>query len=110
MRLYRNDLALRYRRTRVREIFGYALASCFAAYSRAHSLRGLIETSTSAADARNAPTVACSRGVWANGSQLKNRQEFCQVILLMSLSSAPAAFSSASTCSGASGQKQSECG
>ena len=32
------------------------------------------------------------------------------VILLMSVSSAPAALSSASTCSGASGQKQSECG
>ena len=28
---------------------------------RGHSLRGLIETSTSAAAARNAPTVACSR-------------------------------------------------
>ena len=72
--------------------------------------RGRIETSTSVAVARNAPTVAFSLGVSLNGSQPKNLQEFSQVILLMSESSAPAAFNSASTCSGASGQKQSECG
>ena len=89
---------------------GYVAASCFCSYSRAHSLRGRIDTSTSDPLARSALTVACSRGVRANGSQLKKLQAFCQVILLMSLSSAPAAFSSASTCSGASGQKQSECG
>src|SRR6195952_2415928 len=87
-----------------------ASASCFSAYSFAHSLRGRIDTSTSVAVARSAPTVACPLAVLANGSQPKNRQEFSQVILLMSESSAPAAFSSASTCSGASGQKQSEWG
>ena len=40
---------------------------------------------------------------------LKKLQAFSHVILLMSPSSAPAAVSSARTCSGASGQKQSEC-
>ena len=39
------------------------------------------------------------RGVRANGSQRKKRQEFSQVILLMSVSSAPAAVRSASTSS-----------
>src|ERR1700712_4858656 len=87
-----------------------ALASCFCAKICAHSLRGRMDTSTSVALARKAPEVACSFGVSLNGSQEKNRQEFSQVILLMSTSSAPAAFNSASTCSGASGQKQSECG
>src|SRR6185312_11735014 len=56
------------------------------------------------------PTSAWSRGVRTNGSQPRNRQAFAQVILSMSLSSAPAAVSSASACSGTSGQKQSECG
>ena len=54
--------------------------SCFSAYSRAHSLRGLIDTSTSAPLARSAATFACSLGVRANGSQLKNRHAFCQVV------------------------------
>ena len=88
----------------------YVLASCFSAYRRAHSFRGLIDTSTSAPLGRSAPTFACPFGVRVNGSQLKNRHAFCQVILSMSLSSAPAAVSSARTCSGASGQKQSEWG
>src|SRR4051812_35029998 len=36
----------------------HALASCFCSYSRAHSLRGLIDTSTSVAFARSAATFA----------------------------------------------------
>ena len=62
---------------------GHALVSCFSANRAAHSLRERIDTSTSVALARSAPTSACAFGVRANGSQLKNRHAFCQVILSM---------------------------
>jgi len=53
-----------------------------------------MSVSTSVAPARRAPTVAFSFEMWANGSQLKNREAFSQVILLMS-APAPAPVSSA---------------
>ena len=59
--------------------------------------------STSVALARRAPTVACYSGMCANGSQCRNRQAFCHVILSMSESLAPTAFNSLRTNSGASG-------
>jgi hypothetical protein len=69
-----------------------------------HSVRDMGVTSTSPARARRAPTVACSRGVWAKGSQSKNRHAFCQVILWTSSSAQPASWSSFHANSGDSGQ------
>ena len=54
-----------------------------------HSARGMRVMSTSLASARRAPTVAWSLGVCLKGSQSKNRQAFCQVILWISSSVQP---------------------
>jgi len=59
--------------------------------------------STSCANARSAPTVACSLGVCANGSQSKKRQEFSQVILSIYSAVHPLSWNSFQSNSGDSG-------
>jgi hypothetical protein len=54
--------------------------------------------------------VASSFAVCPKGSQSKNRQAFCQVILWISSSVQPAAWSSPQACSGDSGHVVSVCG
>ena len=75
-----------------------------------HSSRGMRVVSTSVARARRAPTVACSFGVWANGSHVKNFVAFSQVILWISSSLQPACWNSFAANSGESGQVVSVCG